>query len=65
MDVTTGDIEFMGELTAGLLIFGAADAIPLLGRTALESVGVEADPVSQRLRRLPAAWLKGSALASG
>ncbi len=65
MDVTTGDIEFMGDLTAGLLIFGDADAEPLLGVTALESVGVEVDPVNQRLKRLPAVRLKGLATASG
>lgn len=58
MDVTTGDIEFMGEFTAGVIIFGDADAEPLLGVTALESVGVEVDPVSQRLKRLPAVRLK-------
>ena len=58
MDVTTGDIEFMGEFTAGILIFGDPDAKPLLGVTALESVGVEVDPVNQRLKRLPAVRLK-------
>ena len=57
-DVTTGDIEFMGDFTAGTLIFGDADAEPLLGVTALESVGVEVDPVNQRLKRLPALRLK-------
>ena len=58
-DITTGDIEFMGELTAGLIIFGDPDAEPILGVTALESVGVEVDPVNQRLKRLPAVRLKG------
>ena len=59
LDVTTADIEFMGDLTAGLVIFGDDDAEPLLGVTALESVGVEVDPVNQRLKRLPAVRLKG------
>lgn len=59
LDVTTADIEFMGDLTAGIIIFGDADAEPLLGVTALESVGVEVDPVNQRLKRLPAVRLKG------
>lgn len=63
-DFTTGDIEFMGDLTAGTLIFGDADAEPLLGVTALESVGVEVDPVNQRLKRLPALRLKGARRAS-
>lgn len=60
MDVTTGDIEVMGEITAGLIIIGDADAEPLLGATALESVGIEVDPQNQRLKKLPAARLKGS-----
>ena len=59
LDVTTGDIEFMGEITGGRIIFGADDAEPLLGVTALESVGVEVDPQNQRLKKLPAVRLKG------
>ena len=59
MDVTTGDIEFMGETVGGTILFGAADAEPLLGVTALESVGIEVDPLNQRLKRLPAVRLKG------
>ena len=58
MDVAGARIEFMGELTAGLIIFGDTDAEPLLGVTALESVGVEVDPQSQRLKKLPAVRLK-------
>ena len=58
LDVTSADIEFMGDFTAGVIIFGAADAEPLLGVTALESVGIEVDPVNQRLKRLPAVRLK-------
>ncbi len=59
MDVTTGEIELMGELTAGLIIFGDADAEPLLGVTALESAGIEIDPQNQRLKKLPSVRLKG------
>ena len=59
MDITTGDIEFMGETVGGTILFGAADAEPLLGVTALESVGIEVDPRNQRLKRLPAVRLKG------
>lgn len=58
MEITTGDLEFMGEIVGSTLIFGADDAEPILGVTALESVGIEVDPRSQRLRRLPAARLK-------
>lgn len=58
MDVTTGDIEFMGDFTAGRIVMGDDDAEPLLGVTALESAGIEIDPVNQRLTRLPALRLK-------
>ncbi len=51
-------IEFMGEITAGRVIFGPEDCEPLLGVTALESVGIVVDPASQRLKRLPAVPLK-------
>ena len=59
LDVTGGRIEFMGECTWGTIVFGEADAEPLLGVTALESVGVEVDPVSQDLKRLPVVRLRG------
>lgn len=59
LDVTTADIEFMGEIVGGTIIMGADHAEPLLGVTALESVGIEVDPLNQRLKRLPAVRLKG------
>jgi len=43
-------IEFMGETTAGRVIFG--------GVTALESVGIIVDPANKTLKRLPAIPLK-------
>ena len=52
------EIEFMGELTAGRVIFGPDGAEPLLGVTALESVGILVDAVNQTLKRLPAIPLK-------
>ena len=58
MDITTADIEFMGEIVGGKILFGEANAEPLLGVTALESVGIEVDPSNQRLKRLPAVRLK-------
>lgn len=58
VDVTVAEIEFMGEVVGGTIIMGPDDAEPLLGVTALESVGIEVDPVSQRLKRLPAVRLK-------
>ena len=58
LDVTSADIEFMGDFVGGTIIFGEEDAEPLLGVTALESVGIEVDPLNQRLKRLPAVRLK-------
>ena len=34
------------------------DTEPLLGITALESLGIEVDPLNQRLKKLPAVRLK-------
>ena len=59
LDVTTAEIEFMGEIVGGTIIMGADNAEPLLGVTALASVGIEVDPLNQRLKRLPAVRLKG------
>ena len=47
-------IEFMGEVTAGRVIFGPDDVQPLLGVTALESTGVAIDPTTQTLKKIPA-----------
>lgn len=58
MDITTGQLEFMGDIVGSTIIFGADDAEPILGVTALESVGIEVDPRSQQLKRLPAVRLK-------
>ena len=51
-------ISFMGEVTAGRVIFGPNEVEPILGVTALESVGVTIDPATQTLKRLPAIPLK-------
>lgn len=50
-------IEFMGEITGGLVIFGPDGTQPLLGVTALESAGITIDPMKQTLRKLPAVRL--------
>jgi predicted aspartyl protease len=52
------EIRFMGEVTAGRVIFGPDDSTPILGVTALESVGITIDPASRTLRKLPAIPLK-------
>lgn len=58
MDITTGDIEFMGEIVGGTIILGEPGTEPILGVTALESVGIDVDPRNQTLKRLPAIRLK-------
>ena len=52
------EISFMGEITAGRVIFGPDKAEPILGVTALESVGFTIDPASRTLKKLPAIPLK-------
>ena len=59
MDITVAQVEFMGEFVGATIMFGEKDAEPLLGVTALESVGIEVDPRNERLKRLPAVRLKG------
>ena len=51
-------IEFMGEITAGRVLFGPDDVEPLLGVTQLESAGIVIDPRTGQLKRLPAIPLK-------
>ena len=58
LDVAGGQIEFMGDVTWGPVVFGDNDTEPLLGISALESVGIEVDPRSQSLRRLPSTRLR-------
>jgi len=50
--------QFMGDITSGRIIFGDENAEPLLGVTALESVGILVDPRNHTLKRLPAIPLK-------
>ena len=41
------EIAFQGEVTAGRVIFGPDNTEPLLGVTALESVGMVVDPANR------------------
>ena len=59
MDVAVGELEIMGELSGGVIVFGDEGAEPSLGGTALASAGIEVDPQNQRLERLPAVKLRG------
>ena len=65
MDIAVVRVEFMGEMVGVTAIFGADDDEPLLGETALESVGIEIDPQNQRLKQLPAVRLKRSRESHG
>jgi clan AA aspartic protease len=59
LEIAVARFEYMGEVVGATVIFGADDVEPLLGVTALESLGFEVDPQNQRLKRLPAVRLKG------
>ena len=50
LDITTADVEFMGETVGATIVMGETEAEPLLGVTALESVGIEVDPRNQTLK---------------
>src|SRR5260221_13549797 len=58
MDITVGQIEFMGDLVRGTIIFGETDTESILGVTALASIGIKVDPQNRRLKRRPATRLK-------
>ena len=58
VDIAPAEVEFMGEIVSATICFGPAGVEPILGLTALESVGIEIDPVSQRLKRRPAVRMK-------
>ena len=57
-EIGGAQIEFMGETVWVTVLFGPDDAEPILGVTALGSAGIEVDPRTQRLTRLPAVRLK-------
>lgn len=40
MEITTGDLEFMGEIVGGTIVMAEPGTEPILGVTALESVGM-------------------------
>ena len=59
MDVTVGRVEFRDVFVGATIVFGEADTEPLLGATALESLGIEVDPLNQTLKRHPVISLRG------
>ena len=59
MDITTGEVEILGEIGGATIVFADDDdAIPLLGVAAMESAGIELDPRNERLNRLPSISLR-------
>ena len=60
-DIGGAELEFMGEVIMGTVVFVDDDVEPLLGLTALESAGIEVDPRNQQLKRLSAIRLKALA----
>jgi clan AA aspartic protease len=50
--------EFMGEYVPANVIFGRDDAEPILGMIPLQSVGIEVDPRTGRLKRRHSVRLK-------
>ncbi|MBM4037834.1 MAG: clan AA aspartic protease [Planctomycetes bacterium] len=57
-DFGFAEVEFLGDVTVGRVLFGPDDCEPILGVTALESTGIMVDPRTRTLRRLPAIPLK-------
>ncbi len=49
LEVAVAGLEFVGERTLGLVIFGSDDAEPQLGETAMLGVGVKVDTVNHCL----------------
>ena len=58
VQIATAEIEFMGEIVGATVLFGDVETEPALGATALASAGIEVDPSTRQLRRLPAVRLK-------
>ena len=57
VDITVAMLELMDDKIGATVIFGDPGTEPLLGVTALESAGIEVDPVNQRLKKLPSVRL--------
>jgi clan AA aspartic protease len=56
--VSTVEIEIMGEVVGSTVVFVDADAEPLIGATALESAGLEVDLHSKTLSKKPSVRLR-------
>ncbi|MDE0120511.1 MAG: clan AA aspartic protease [bacterium] len=49
MDVTTAEVEIMGQIAGATILFGEDDTEPLLGVTVLQSARIAIDPASESL----------------
>ena len=65
MDIAVARVEFMGEIAGVTIAMGDESCEPLLGVTALESMGIEVDPHNQELNKLGAIRLVGVRPATG
>ena len=57
MDVTTAEVEIMGEIAGATIVFGEDNTEPLLGVTVLESACIAIDPRGQSLYKRPSSRL--------
>lgn len=57
LDVGVAQVEFMGGFAGVTVVFADDSVRPLLGATAMESLGIEIDMRTEELRRLPAVQL--------
>lgn len=64
-DVTQARLEFMGESTAADVIMGEPNAEPKIGRVAMASAGIEVDPHTRTLQKVPTRNLVGLRAAPG
>ena len=51
VDITGGELEFLGEFVPSLIAFGEDGTEPLLGVIALQAAGVEVDLRTESLRK--------------
>lgn len=58
LEVGAAEIEFMGDTVNVTVIFAPDDTRPVLGLSALQSVGIEVDQRTGRLMRSPTVRLK-------
>lgn len=61
LEVAGAVIEFMNDFVGGTIVVGEAGSEPVLGFTALQSMGMEVDVENHELRKLPAIRLKAVA----